>query len=287
MVQQGPISEPLYEFGLGRERIQTFQLVVTVSTQDLQPAYFRLASNPRDLTGSMDCDTSPVTGSGQSIALSEDEGSPKQSGHHLSPTDWDFYGIDLEVEDLTNYEIGGYHPVHIGDTFDDRYKVIHKLGYGGSETVWLARDNSLHRYVALKVLCVDLSDECHDVEMSKHLKNKNSDHPGRQYIALLLDHFEINGPNGKHLCLVSEVLGPTISRLANLDKQLHGSVARKVARQFVEAVAFLHSVGVCHGGEESPSRIPISEANYEARLDHREPRPQTCEHRFVVRRRHL
>jgi len=37
-----------------------------------------------------------------------------------------------DTEDLERYERGGFHPVHLGDRYDDgRYKVIHKLGAGG------------------------------------------------------------------------------------------------------------------------------------------------------------
>lgn len=44
-------------------------------------------------------------------------------------------------EKLESYRPGGYHPVTLGDTFkDDRYEVVHKLGWGGFSTVWLARD---------------------------------------------------------------------------------------------------------------------------------------------------
>lgn len=39
------------------------------------------------------------------------------------------------------YVKGGYHPVHIGDTFSDgRYIVVRKLGWGHFSTVWLAKD---------------------------------------------------------------------------------------------------------------------------------------------------
>ena len=39
------------------------------------------------------------------------------------------------------YRPGGYHPVLLGDVFnDDQYKVIRKLGEGSFSTVWLARD---------------------------------------------------------------------------------------------------------------------------------------------------
>jgi hypothetical protein len=38
------------------------------------------------------------------------------------------------------YAPGGYHPVRIGDTFEDRYVVLRKLGFGQYSTVWLAKD---------------------------------------------------------------------------------------------------------------------------------------------------
>src|SRR5258708_87233 len=45
------------------------------------------------------------------------------------------------IEEIEDYQPGGYHPISIGDTFDQgRYRILHKLGFGGSSTVWLARD---------------------------------------------------------------------------------------------------------------------------------------------------
>ncbi|KAJ5781209.1 hypothetical protein N7457_006369 [Penicillium paradoxum] len=38
-------------------------------------------------------------------------------------------------ESLLKYQPGGYHPVNLGDTFkNDRYKIHHKLGWGGFST---------------------------------------------------------------------------------------------------------------------------------------------------------
>lgn len=45
--------------------------------------------------------------------------------------------------------IGGYHPVHIGDTFNRRYKVLSKLGWGYFSTVWLCLDLRFIHYVAV------------------------------------------------------------------------------------------------------------------------------------------
>ena len=46
-----------------------------------------------------------------------------------------------DEEDWEDYVKGGYHPVHIGDSFSDgRYVVVRKLGWGHFSTVWLAKD---------------------------------------------------------------------------------------------------------------------------------------------------
>ena len=61
-----------------------------------------------------------------------------------------------DVEDLERYEIGGYHPTHIGDELHGgRYRIVHKLGYGSYATVWLVRDQLKNRYAALKIATAD------------------------------------------------------------------------------------------------------------------------------------
>ncbi len=67
--------------------------------------------------------------------------------HRYRPCRFDF------IENIDLYASGGLHPVSIGDVFaDGRYKVLHKLGFGGSSTIWLARYSVSGILVALKVL---------------------------------------------------------------------------------------------------------------------------------------
>lgn len=56
-------------------------------------------------------------------------------------------------ESLSRYQPGGYHPVNLGDTFEsDRYKIYHKLGWGGFSTVWLAKDRrSVYFWLTLAI----------------------------------------------------------------------------------------------------------------------------------------
>ena len=58
---------------------------------------------------------------------------------------------DEEAEPAEDYAPGGYHPVALGDVYDERYEVQHKLGWGVYSTVWCCRDLRSRRRVALKI----------------------------------------------------------------------------------------------------------------------------------------
>ena len=51
----------------------------------------------------------------------------------------------IEEECKDDYDPRHFFPVQLGQVFRDTYRVVTKLGYGGSSTVWLAKD--IHRYV--------------------------------------------------------------------------------------------------------------------------------------------
>jgi serine/threonine protein kinase len=66
---------------------------------------------------------------------------------------WKYLPRELgECEDLENYEPGGFCPIHLGNVYDDRYRIVTKLGFGGFSIVWLARDPIMNRLVALKIV---------------------------------------------------------------------------------------------------------------------------------------
>ncbi|KAF9511352.1 hypothetical protein BS47DRAFT_1179502 [Hydnum rufescens UP504] len=39
-------------------------------------------------------------------------------------------------------------------------------------------------------------------------------HPGKANLRLILDHFTLEGPNGTHLCLISQLAGPSVLSMA-------------------------------------------------------------------------
>lgn len=73
--------------------------------------------------------------------------SPKgdDSSHHL-------YEPIERVEKLETNRVGGYHSIAIEDHIHNRYQVVQSLGYGTYSTIWLARDITYGKYVAIKVL---------------------------------------------------------------------------------------------------------------------------------------
>lgn len=161
-------------------------------------------------------------------------------------------GINEGLEPLEEYQDGGYHPIHLGDTLgaSDRYRVIHKLGHGGFGTVWLCRDMQDPGYVAVKVMAGDVAPETlPDLTLTRWDRSA----PGAEYIAIPLDSFSIVGPNGSHQCIVLPVLGPCISPDLWLRlKKDPGPVLREMAYQTALAMNFLHKHGLCHGGRYYP-----------------------------------
>lgn len=179
------------------------------------------------------------------------------------PTD---NGLCLELapfrlEHLQDYEPGGHHPVQLGDALgaDSRYIVVHKLGHGGFANVWLCRDiraQPLARYVALKILMADISvEDCSELRVMQ-LKTwrdaESTSSKGAEYVCLPLDKFDIDGPNGTHYCFVYPVLGPKVSLGLCRGSEDPDLVLRSVSLKVVEAIAFIHANGICHGGMVSP-----------------------------------
>ena len=162
-------------------------------------------------------------------------------------------GVD-NVEEREGYTTDGFHPVLLGDTLDGgRYRIVHKLGFGAVGTVWLARDNREARYVSIKISMSWICENNRELYVQRHLRTKNSDHPGRQHISMLVDDFTLDGPNGRHLCLVYHALGPSITGLhseyGGPFLKLRSDVTRELARQVGEAVDFMHGSGLICGGE--------------------------------------
>ncbi|OQE29109.1 hypothetical protein PENFLA_c004G08914 [Penicillium flavigenum] len=181
-------------------------------------------------------------------------------------------------EGIHRYRRGGFHPVSLGDEFNNgRYTVHHKLGFGESCTVWLAEHNrpsyvwhSHGPWVALKILAAHIK-EPREIRNLRYLKEKTRDYPSSQGIANLLNTFLVVGPNGTHHCLVFASFGPTIELIQQsfIDFNNYGhylefantefsnwahcdamepSTIHRIAQKVLVAVKLMQRLEMCHGG---------------------------------------
>ncbi|GCB20743.1 serine/threonine-protein kinase spk-1 [Aspergillus awamori] len=152
------------------------------------------------------------------------------------------------VETLEEYVPGGYHPIMVGDMLHNRYYIVDKLGSGGYSTVWLAHDTVIKRYVALKVNTADaLPREATALRFLSTPRSSTSlPHQGPDLVPILLDQFEVQGPNGTHACYTTapaqcNLREISFSRLFPLE------VARALCYGLTQAVVYTHSQGYVHG----------------------------------------
>lgn len=176
-------------------------------------------------------------------------------------------GERTEAEGLRE---GGYHPVAIGDVFKNgAYRVLCRLGTGHFSTVWLCLDTTRrsprlaqastssngtshprHRVVALKIQksAVDYSEAAKDEIKLLQAVNRR-DPEGKAPVLSLVDHFEHYGPNGRHVCLVFDVLGNSLLKLIKRFNYKGAPIplVRSLARKILEGLHFLHiEAGIIH-----------------------------------------
>ncbi|KAG6196020.1 hypothetical protein E4U50_008377 [Claviceps purpurea] len=151
-----------------------------------------------------------------------------------------YAGRESECEDPTEYKQFGLHPIILGDVLpkpltcvsdvnkEPRYRIMLKLGSGAFATVWLARD---------------LVDK--EAEILSQIRETGPGKHGYETVIELLDVFIVEGPNGFHQCLVTEVVSPLS------DEDVVQRWSFDVVRQLVEGFAFLHGEGIVHGDPHS------------------------------------
>ncbi|RYC86324.1 hypothetical protein BFJ63_vAg10847 [Fusarium oxysporum f. sp. narcissi] len=150
------------------------------------------------------------------------------------------------------YHPGGYHPVHLGDVIQERYRIMRKVGWGQYSTVWLAVDMKLARYVSLKItLATQPQTTSREVSLYKsYLQNSC---PG---LVTLYDIIKITGPNGEHDGLVFETMGPDLTTLLRMrqefqlgkpwERRFTKSFARKALLNTIQALHRLHERDIIH-----------------------------------------
>jgi serine/threonine-protein kinase SRPK3 len=164
-----------------------------------------------------------------------------------------------DEESLKEYTKGGYHPVHVGETFKGRYRVLKKLGWGAFSTVWFSHDMQQNKFVAIKVqksgesyysaaedeieILEVIADKWTTEEWKQSIKdNKEANNINSVHCMHMRDHFEFEGPNGKHIGMVFEVMGANLLKIMKLYdwEGIPVPIARVLAKQILIGLDYLH-----------------------------------------------
>jgi serine/threonine-protein kinase SRPK3 len=175
-----------------------------------------------------------------------------------------------DEEPSRRYEPGGYHPVNVGDTYKQQYQVVQQLGWGQYSTVWLVQDLQFvftfvisqrcdiyssreQRQAAMKVLVADLSndttgwDECGTL---RALRDQNLRSLGYRHICQLLDDFVIQGLNGSHICIVTELMGATALDIYRcLPAAMPLFLVKRISKHLLLALQYMHDCNIVHTGK--------------------------------------
>ncbi|KAI8946840.1 kinase-like protein [Xylaria longipes] len=156
-----------------------------------------------------------------------------------------------DIEDVEDYRPGGLHPVDMFDMLlDDRFEVCHKLGSGGIATVWLCYEKAVKKWKAIKINAANRSsDDSPELRVAKLLEKggDTSQLLEEYHIAMPLETFWVEGPNGRHLCTVLPVLGPRLSDWRHMSLGTDAARINNVCYQLTKGLDFLHSHEICHG----------------------------------------
>lgn len=135
-----------------------------------------------------------------------------------------------------------FYPIRIGEVLVQRYVIEHKLGHGGSSTVWMARDLENRRDVALKVMALGDYGE-HEYRMQEEILHDVHD---TSHLVTYLASFFLHGDESDHRVLVFPLRGECLYDLNVKKKSM--STRMSAAKQLLEALENLHKAGIVHRG---------------------------------------
>lgn len=90
-----------------------------------------------------------------------------------------------------------------------------------------------------------------EADIYTHLQTVSSQHEGRGYVRRLHEAFELEGPDGKHWCLVHPPLGVSVQEWQESfeGRRYPVGVLKGLVRSLLLALEFLHEeAGVIHTG---------------------------------------
>mmetsp|Transcript_69384 Transcript_69384/g.206681 ORF Transcript_69384/g.206681 Transcript_69384/m.206681 type:complete len:616 (-) Transcript_69384:21-1868(-) len=214
----------------------------------------RLAQAPkRKAKAPAPCKNTARESSGSSSYSGSSRSDSDCSGSSRSSDDQSSSGESASDEDdPRDYKRGGYHPVTPYQIYNGRYRVLSKLGAGAFSTVWLCADERSQNsddgpeLVAMKVCKSKKSVTEQALDEIALLERLQA--PGSDRVVQMRGHFWHSGPNGRHKCMVFEVMGENLLTLVkHFDYNgLPVPMVKRITRHTLVGLAYIHSRGVIH-----------------------------------------
>src|SRR3954466_13156656 len=130
----------------------------------------------------------------------------------------------------------------VGQVFSNRYRIEREIAHGGMAEVYLARDDSLDRLVALKALFPEFAREPSFVERFRREAQAaaNLNHPN------VVSVYDWGQEAGTYFIVMEYVEGRSLRELLADQQRLEPQRAVAIAADIASALAFAHSNGVVH-----------------------------------------
>ena len=143
--------------------------------------------------------------------------------------------------------------VNIGSIIGNRYEILEKVGTGGMADVYRAKDNRLNRYVALKVLKTEYSEDTKFVSKFRQEAQAVAaiTHPN------IVSVYDVGEEEGMHYIVMEFVDGITLKRYIDQKGKLRVKEAVGIALQIAAGLDAAHAHNIIHR-DIKPQNILIS-----------------------------
>ena len=137
----------------------------------------------------------------------------------------------------------------------EKYEVLDEIGHGGMATVYRARDSSLDRFVALKVLHPHLQ----RTSEARARFTREAKSVARLRHPHILEIYDYSGEASDETYIAAELLtGPTLKDFVVKHKEVPPEVAVCIALQLADALSEAHAKGIIHR-DVKPENVLIHE----------------------------
>ncbi|CAB4758172.1 unannotated protein [freshwater metagenome] len=125
---------------------------------------------------------------------------------------------------------------------NDRYEIHRRLARGGMAQVYLARDRSLDRPVAVKELVPEFAVDPSFVERFRREAQAAAGLSNANIVGV----FDWGEQDGTYFIVMEYVDGPSLAQVLRADGPLHPNRAAEIASEVAGGLGFAHSRGVVH-----------------------------------------